>query len=81
MPLLDKSVYPQRIRTKIEGFGKPYDLNLVGGGPLEWFEVAGLPLGEWNKPSRWGTSDEKPTCMAPNKQLWPRHHAAAGNLD
>lgn len=83
--MLYDDIWSQRERTKIEGFGKPYDINQVGGGCLDWFECKGLPFSEWDKPCQWYSSDStsdhdesSPVYMAQYKRLFPEHEGKGG---
>jgi hypothetical protein len=80
--MLDDTIFSQRERTKIEGFGKPLDLNRVGGGSLDWFMTRGLPFDEWDKPCHWYTcdDDESPVFIVPRKALLPGHGDEAADV-
>lgn len=73
--MLEADIWSQRQRTKIEGFGKPLDIDLVGGGSIDWFECKGMPLEQWDKPCNWYTSnsDHSPVYMAPYKSMFSFH--------
>lgn len=71
--MLEEEFWTQRERTKAEGFGKPLDIDHVGGGPIDWFACPGMPFGDWEKPCAWceySDDSPSPTYIAQQKQLF-----------